>query len=186
MANHKNDHNHEMTTTVAVRAEVDRALASAVPQGRQRKEVVERVEQIIERYSSPYPDPKYLEQIEKLAPGATKEIIVCTIEELRHRQKMESEANELKREEIALVKDIAKGERDSTTQGRWIGFAAYLVCFAFSAAIYALGSETLASLSFGAAVLGIIGQLIRGGSRSVVLKTEEVDEADEPKKLPSK
>lgn len=180
MANHTNDHSHELTTTVAVREEVDRALGPNFP-GKQRQEVVQKVEQIIERYSSPYPDPQYLGQIEKLCPGATKDIIAASIEDLQHRHKIEAGAQEVKREEISLIKGIAQAEVGSVKQGRWLGFAAYIACLIFSGVMFYLGSEHLALAGFGAAALGIIAQLIRGGgSSSFQMTAEQQAEEDAP------
>src|SRR4051794_20564119 len=102
MANHKNDHSRELIRTVAVRAEVDRALSQASLPANKRREVAEKVEQIVDRYSSPYPDPKFLEQVESLASGSAREIITCAINEVSHRQRMDEEAIAVKKEEIAL------------------------------------------------------------------------------------
>lgn len=176
MANHKNNHSHEQVTTVAVRAEVDKALSQSSLPANKRREVAEKVEQIVERYSSPYPDPKYLEQIEKLAPGATADIIACAVADIRHRQKMDEASLASKQDEIGLVRYIASIEVASTRQGRTLGFLAYIACLVFSGAMYSLGSEALALAGFGAAALGIIAQIIRGGAGSSITVNAEVEE----------
>lgn len=172
MANHKNDHSHELTATVAIREEVDRALGTSVS-AKQKQEVVQRVEQIVERYSSPYPDADYLAKIEQLAPGATRDILTASMDDLQHRRKMDERQLELRENELKLVEKIADSEARSVGQGRWIGFSAYIACLVFSAGIYALGSEKLALAGFGAAVIGIIGQLIRGSTSSAVTVSAE-------------
>lgn len=178
MANHKNDHSHEQITTVAVRAEIDKALSESSLPANKRKEVVAKVEQIVERYSSPYPDPRYLEQIEKLSPGATKEIIDCAVSDIRHRQKIDETNALIKKDEIALVRHIASIEISSNRQGRILGFLAYISCLIFSGTMYYLGSIELALAGFGAAALGIISQIIRGGVRQFVSVKAEVKEPE--------
>jgi Predicted membrane protein (DUF2335) len=176
MPTHKN--NHELTRTVAVREEVGRAIGQSVP-AKQRNEVVQKVEEIIERYSSPYPDPNFLERIEKLSPGAAKQIIDCTVAELEHRQSMDLKQLDIHSKEIDLVSVIAKAETQSSNQGRTLGFLAYIACLVFSASTYFMGSEKLALAGFGAAAAGIIVQLIRGSSSSsVTVKTNENGKSD--------
>lgn len=179
MANHKNDHSHESVVTVAVRQEVERAIAASVPVDK-RQELVQRVEQIVDRYSSPYPDAAYLEKIERLAPGATRDIINASVEDLKHRRRMDERQADLHASEIELVHDLAAAETSSVGQGRWIGFSAYIACLLFSGTMYALGSEKLAFAGFGTAALGIIVQLIRGGGGNAVKISTEVTTTDPP------
>jgi hypothetical protein len=182
MANHKNDHSHELTATVALRKEVGEALGTALP-AKQKQEVVQRVEQIVERYSSPYPDPNYLAQIEQLAPGATRDIINASIEDLQHRRKMDERQLDLHEREMNLVQGIADAETRSVRQGRWIGFCAYLACLAFSGGMYVLGSEMLAIAGFSTAATGIIIQLIRGSTSSSVTVSAEKNSPERNKSV---
>ncbi len=172
MSDHQN--NHELTR-VSLREEVERTLEGVLPASvplRQKREVFTKVEQIVERYSGPYPDPDFLRQLNEIAPGSAQEIIKATIEDLAHRREMDRRQLDVKQEELDLVRTIAANEVGSVKHGRTIGLIAYLACLTFSATSFALGSQTLALAGFGAAALGIIAQLIRGGSGGVTISTE--------------
>lgn len=180
------ENNHELTR-IALREEVERSLESVLPANlpdKKRREAATKVEQILERYSSPYPDPATLGRLESLAPGSASEIIAATIRDLEHRRQMDAQQLDLRKEEIALVRGLAAGEVGSIRQGRWLGFFAYLACLGFSGSMYVLGSEPLAFAGFGAAALGIIAQLIRGGGSGISISaTQEPEPEDkEPKK----
>lgn len=173
------DNNHELTR-IALREEVERSLESVLPRDlpdKKRREAATKVEQILERYSSPYPDPNFLTRIEELAPGAAGEIITATLKDLEHRRAMDICEVEARDNEISLVRELARGEMNSVQQGRWLGFAAYLACLLFSGTMYVLGSERLAIAGFGAAALGIIVQLIKGGSSGISISATQAPEA---------
>lgn len=177
------ENNHEVTR-VSFREEVERSLESTLPStvpAKQKREAATRVEQILERYSSPYPDPQFLARIEQLAPGSAKDIVAATLKDLEHRRSIDTKKLELKSEEIGLIKGITSGEMASVRQGRFIGLAAYLACLLFSGTMFVLGSQTLALAGFGAAALGIITQLIRGGGSSGVMISAGPDEEESKK-----
>lgn len=181
------ENNHELTR-VALREEVERSLESVLPSNvpaKQKREAVTRVEQIFERYSSPYPDANFLARIEELSPGSAKLIISATIEDLAHRRAMDIRQADQRDSEMKLVKGIADGELNSVRQGRWLGFYAYLACLIFSGAMFLAGSEKLAFAGFGAAALGIIAQLIRGGSSGIsITATQAPDEKPDQQPRP--
>ncbi|WP_131196372.1 hypothetical protein [Lichenihabitans psoromatis] len=173
MTEHPNNHSRERTHTVAIRDAVERALGSSVSED-QMQDVATRVGQIVDKYSSPYPDSEWLGAVERLSPGLTKSIVEASIEDLKHRRHLEEQSLKIKAQEISLVAGIARGERESTSQGRMIGFLAYIAAYAFSALAYYLGAKELSYLFFGAGSLGIVTQLIRGGrSESSVMVTAE-------------
>jgi hypothetical protein len=172
-------HNNHERTTVAIREELEKAIGSSVP-GNRREEVFAKIERVVDRYSSPYPDPSFLQQIEALAPGSAAEIVRASIQDLDHRRSVENRQLDLKSQELSLVKGIADGEFKSTGQGRLYGFLAYLGCLSFSAGTYYLGSEALALAGFGAAALGIVSQLIRGQTSSAVTVTAERVSEEKP------
>lgn len=146
-------------------------------------EAVARVEQILERYSSPYPDPIFLAKIEELAPGSAERIVTATLEDLQHRRVMDLRQADIKSQELTFVKDIAGAEVSSVKQGRWLGFFAYLACLGFSGAMYYAGSEKLAFAGFGAAAIGIVAQLIRGGSSGISITAATPPNDDDDDKL---
>ena len=169
MADHPNNHNRERTQTV-LREEVEKALGNNVP-AKRVQDVVTRVGQIVDKYSSPYPDSEWLTQVEILAPGCTRDIVAASIDDLRSRRELEEKALALKDKELGLIQSIADGERSSTSQGRYVGFSAYLVAYIFSGIMYYIGAHELAYLGFGAGSLGIIAQLIKGGATNAVTVT---------------
>ncbi|MDR3483700.1 MAG: hypothetical protein P4M05_02170 [Bradyrhizobium sp.] len=187
------DNNHEITR-ISFREEVERSLESVLPANvpaKQKREAVTRVEQILERYNSPYPDPNFLAKIEELAPGSAEKIVAATLEDLQHRRAMDLRQADIREREINFVKDIANSEVGSVKQGRWLGFLAYVGCLIFSGTMYYAGSEKLAFAGFGAAAIGIVAQLIRGGSSGISITAgksgDDDDEPEEPKeKRPAK
>jgi uncharacterized membrane protein len=175
------ENNHELTR-IALREEVERSLESVLPStvpARKKQEAATRVEQLFERYSSPYPDPNFLARIEELAPGSTKQIIAATLEDLTHRRTMDMREADQKEREMNFVKDIASTEVGSVRQGRWLGFFAYIACLVFSGTMYSAGSEKLAYAAFGVAALGVISQLIRGGQSGLSITASATEEDDE-------
>jgi uncharacterized membrane protein len=184
------ENNHELTR-ISLREEVERSLEGVLPgnfPAKQKREAVARVEQILERYSSPYPDPNFLAKIEELAPGSAERIVAATLEDLQHRRTMDLRQADLKSEEINFVKEIAGAEVGSVRQGRWLGFFAYLACLIFSGAMFYAGSEKLAIAGFGAAAIGIVAQLIKGGSSGISITAsppngddDKPDKPDAPK-----
>jgi Predicted membrane protein (DUF2335) len=178
------ENNHELTR-IALREEVERSLESVLPANvpdKKKREAATKVEQILERYSSPYPDPATLARLESLAPGSAGQIIAATIQDLEHRRTMDARNLDVREREIGLVKELAGGEIGSVRQGRWLGFFAYIGCLAFSGSMHVLGSETLALAGFGTAALGIIAQLIRGGGSGISVSAADAPDEKEPKK----
>jgi uncharacterized membrane protein len=183
------ENNHELTR-ISLREQVERSLESVLPANvpaKQKREAVTRVEQILERYSSPYPDPNFLAKIEELAPGSAEKILSATLQDLEHRRAMDLRQADLKEQEISFIKEIAGAEVGSVKQGRWLGFFAYIACLVFSGAMFYAGSEKLAFAGFGAAALGIIAQLIRGGGSGISITaaaSSSEDGADKPDAAP--
>jgi hypothetical protein len=85
---------------------------------------------------------------------------------------------DVRQREIGLVQGLASGEVGSVRQGRWLGFFAYIACLIFSGTMFVLGSETLALAGFGAAALGIIVQLIKGGGSGISISAVETPPSD--------
>lgn len=177
------ENNHEMTR-IALREEVERSLESVLPTvpEKKKREAATRVEQLFERYSSPYPDPQTLARIEELAPGSTEKIIAATLQDLEHRRTMDLREADQKEREMNFVKEIATVEVNSVRQGRWLGFFAYIACLTFAVVMYRSGSENLAYAAFGTAAIGIIAQLIRGGSSGISISgSDEEDDSSTSK-----
>lgn len=168
------ENNHELTR-VALREEVEKTLSDVLPTSlpaEKKQTAVSRVEQIIERYSSPYPDPVFLAHINDIVPGSAREILDASLEHLRHQQSIEKGQQAIQNRQIDLVKDLTEGELLSTRQGRTLGFLAYLSCLVFAAGAAYFGYEWLAGLSFTVAALGVIIQIIRGGKSAVSVTTD--------------
>jgi Predicted membrane protein (DUF2335) len=84
------ENKHELTR-ISLREEVERSLESVLPGNlpdKKKREAATKVEQILERYSSPYPDPATLSRLETLAPGCAGQIIAATIKDLEHRREI--------------------------------------------------------------------------------------------------
>jgi len=174
MSKSPNNHHSERTTTVAVsvREEVSRAIGSTLPD-KQKNEVIARVSQIAERYSSPYPDSDYLAEIEKLSPGATKDIIAASIVHMANCHENDMKELSVKEKEIDLVDRLTKRDLESVKHGRVLGTLCFIILLLFSGFMHWIGAQTLSYVAFGASVLGIISQIIGGksGLVSIVRKS---------------
>ncbi|MBX3568766.1 MAG: hypothetical protein KF914_11965 [Rhizobiaceae bacterium] len=173
-------HQSEKTTTIgiAVRQEVDRALGPTNLPEKQRQEVAVQLSKIVDRYSSPYPEVGYLEQIEKLSPGSTAKIIDATIKHLEHCHLNDMRDLDVKEKEIALVESVSVVDARSSLHGRILGFSAYVILILFSGVAYYMGASTLSYAAFGASVLGVIGQLITGSKSSIKIVQENGEGLD--------
>lgn len=190
---------HERTHMMAVREvredvkeEMERALVGTALPPQKRQEVVTKVGAVIERYTSDYPHPDVLRQIESLAPGMTALIVQTAAENIRHNNEVEklelqlkSKELELRNNELGTIKSLANRDLDSVDTGRKYGFAGFTCVLAFSSLMYYLGAHELSYAAFGVGSLGIVGQLISGG-RKLNIKAEPSEETDESEKSETK
>lgn len=171
MSKTPNNHQSERTTTTAesLRDKIGRALGSQIPE-RDRQEVSTRVAQVVEKYSSPYPDAGYLREIEAICPGATQQIISASIQGMENNHKSDMREHDNRAAEINLVDKITNRDYWSVTYGRRYGFAAFSFLLLFSGSMFYLGAEYPAYGAFVLASVGVVQQLISGNSKLISVR----------------
>lgn len=134
-----------------VRERVEKEIGPLVP-GSARRQVVERVTQIIvreeEQFVGPIPHPRHLEQYEAACPGAADRLIAM--------------AEKVNDAQIELIKNGQRNEHSDRALGQQFGLFSLMAILAATVALGIFGKPILASGVLGMGAVGVIARFING------------------------